>query len=31
MIKLSMPLMGINSFQQVSNIKRIIRLRLLSE
>ena len=26
-----MPLMGINSFQQVSNIKRIIRLRLLSE
>ena len=26
-----MPLMGINSFQQVSNIKRIIRLRLLNE
>ena len=26
-----MVLMGINSFQQVSNIKRIIRLRLLSE
>ena len=26
-----MPLMGINSFQQVSNIKRIIRLRLFNE